>query len=88
MIPIVCETCGAYMGNKEQPYVEGRKKICQKFKSSDDVVSLEKLNSSEDYVKEIANLLDKLIGKHDICCAARIPNMMNRTEIIKGNIID
>jgi hypothetical protein len=88
MIPIVCETCGAYMGNKEEPYMQGRLKICQQFKSSDDVVSLEKLNNDPEYTKEMVELLDGLIGKHDICCAARLPNMMNRTEIIKGAIVE
>jgi hypothetical protein len=88
MIPIVCETCGAYMGNKEIPYFEGRKKICLEFKMDDDVVSLDKLNDNPDYIEKTSKLLDKLIGKHNICCAARLPNIMNRTELIKGEIVD
>lgn len=88
MIPIVCETCGAYMGNKLIPFKEGRKKICLEFMSSDDVVSLEKLNDNPKYIEKMAKLLDSLIGKHDICCAARIPNAMDRTQLIKGEIVD
>lgn len=88
MYPIVCETCGSYMGNKEVPYYEGRRKICLKFRANDDVVSLEKLNDNPEYTKQMAALLDSLIGKHNICCAARLPTMMDRTNIIKGKIVN
>jgi len=84
MLYIVCPTCGELLGNKEVPYFEGLQKLCQKYKIDDNAVSLDQFSENDDFVKEKKALLDGLVNKDSICCAARLPNVVNLAKLVKG----
>lgn len=81
MIYIVCPTCGELLGNKEVLYFDGLKKLCEKYKIDDNVVSLGDAN--EDFMEEKRQLLAGLTNPDSICCRARLPNIKNLAKIIK-----
>jgi hypothetical protein len=81
---IICPTCGELMGNKEKLYHEGKKKICKKYGIDDDFVSLERYRDDKDFQQEMIDLLDGLVNKDSICCAARLPNIIDLCKLIKS----
>jgi DNA-directed RNA polymerase subunit N (RpoN/RPB10) len=84
MLYIICPTCGTLLGNKEVPYFEGLMKLCEKYKIDDNLVSLDEYDENSEFGKAKQKLLDDLVGKDNVCCAARLPNVKNLAELIKG----
>lgn len=83
MIYIICPTCGELLGNKEEKYFEGVKKICNEFGIDDDITSLETMDGNTDFCSKMENLLDGLVNKEATCCASRLPNIVDLCKLIK-----
>ena len=83
MLYIICPTCGELLGNKEELYFNGLQKLCQKYKIDDDSVSLNQFTDNNNFVKDKKKLLDGLVNKDSICCAARLPNITDLSKLIK-----
>ena len=82
MLYIICPTCGELLGNKEVLYFEGLNKLCQKYKIDDDVLSSVQFTGHKEFNEEKRKLLDKCVGKDNICCAMRLPTTLNLAELI------
>ena len=82
MLYMICPTCGELLGNKEVIYFEGLKKICQKYKIDDDMISSPQFTDHDKFNEEKRKLLSSLVDKDSICCSMRIPTTINLSELI------
>jgi len=83
MLYIICPTCGELLGNKELQYSEGMQKLCKEFNIDDNLVSLDEFSNNEEFIKKKKALLDRLVGKHNICCGGSLPNTINLAKLLK-----
>ena len=84
MLYIVCPTCGYLLGNKEEIYYKKISDLCEEYGVDDNMLSSGILNNDKEFIKKKKKILDDLIGKHNICCASRIPTNIDLVRIIKG----
>lgn len=80
---MICPTCGELNGNKTEPFTKGKKEICKKYKVSADDTSIGIHEENADFAKDMSKLVDGLVNKDSLCCAARMQNLIDLVELIK-----
>ena len=82
MLFMVCPTCGEPLGNKELPFIEGMKSICDSMGVNDDIISQGNLDKDENYIKKKSELINELLKKP--CCRIRMMTYIDLVQLVKG----
>lgn len=80
---MICPSCGRLGGNKEELFAKGMKKICKEMSIDDDAISLGYYEEDEKFHQKEKALMDGIIHKNSICCAARLPNTIDLSDLIR-----